>query len=51
MNIKHFSQQLSVFHGRTVSEDGVIVGYSAIIDVFKLAVPIPKKLSLKKSNI
>ena len=45
MNIKRFSLQLSIFHGRTVPEDGVIVGYGAIIDVFKLAVPIPKKLS------
>jgi hypothetical protein len=25
MNIKRFSLQLSVFHGRTVPEDGVIV--------------------------
>jgi hypothetical protein len=51
MNIKRFSLQLSVFHGRAVPEDGVIVGYGSIIDVFKLAVPIPKKLSLTKSNI
>jgi hypothetical protein len=28
-----------------VPEDGVIVGYGAIIEVFKLAVPIPNKLS------
>ena len=45
MNIKRFSLQLSVFHGRTVPEDGVIVGYGAIIEVYKLAVPIPEKLT------
>ena len=50
MNIKRFSLQLSIFHGRTVPEDGVIVGYGAIIDVFKLAVPIPKKLSFVSSK-
>lgn len=45
MGIKRFSLQLSVFHSRTVPEDGVIVGYGAIIDAYKLAVPIPGKLS------
>ena len=50
MNIKRFSIQSSVFHGRTVTEDGVIVGYGAIIDVFKLAVPIPNKLSFVSSK-
>ena len=50
MNIKCFSLQLSVFHGRTVPEDGVVVGYGAIIEVFKLAVPIPNKLSFVSSK-
>ena len=50
MNIKRFSIQSSVFHGRTVPEDGVIIGYGAIIDVFKLAVPIPNKLSFVSSK-
>ena len=45
MNIKHFSLKLSVFHGRIVPEDGVIVGYGAIIEAYKLAVPIPVKLT------
>jgi hypothetical protein len=45
MNIKRFFLQLSVFHGRTVPEDGVIVGYGAIIEAYKLAVPIPVKLT------
>jgi len=50
MNIKRFSLQLSVFHGKTVPEDGVIVGYGAIIEVYKLAVPIPNKLSFVSSK-
>lgn len=50
MDIKRFSLQLSVFHGRIVPEQGVIVGYGAIIEVFKLAVPIPNKLSFVSSK-
>lgn len=50
MNIKRFSLQLSVYHGRIVPEDGVIVGYGAIIEEYKLAVPIPKKLSFVSSK-
>lgn len=50
MNIKRFSLQLSVFHGRTVPEDGVIVGYGAIIEAYKLAVPIPVKLTFISSK-
>ena len=45
MNIKRFSVQLSVFHDRIVPEDGVIVGYGAIIEAYQLPVPIPKKLA------
>lgn len=45
MNIKRFSLQLSIFNGRTVPEDGVIVGYGAIIEAYKLAAPIPVKLT------
>jgi hypothetical protein len=45
MNIKHFSLQLSIFHGRTVPEEGVIVGYGAIIEAYQLAAPIPVKLA------
>jgi hypothetical protein len=50
MKIKRFSQQLSIFHGRIVPEDGVIVGYGAIIEVFKIEVPIPNKLSFVSSK-
>ncbi len=45
MQIKHFSLELSVFHGRNVPKEGVIVGYGAIIEAYKLPVPIPQQLA------
>jgi Fic family protein len=51
MHINHFSLELSVFHGRNVPKEGVIVGYGAIIEAYKLPVPIPQQLafvSIKK---
>jgi len=50
MHLKRFSLQLSIYHGRKVPEDGVIVGYGAIIEAYKLAVPIPTKLSFVSSK-
>jgi hypothetical protein len=46
MNIKHFSQTINFFHGRTAPEQGKLVGYGAIIESLKLAVPIPRQLAL-----
>jgi Fic family protein len=46
MDSKHFSQKITVFHGRGVPEHGLLVGYGALIDSLKLAVPLPQKLSL-----
>jgi hypothetical protein len=34
----HFSYKASVFHGRTAPEEGIIVGYAAIINSMKLYV-------------
>lgn len=45
-----FSQNIPVFHGRTVPENGNIVGYAAIIDVLKLEVPIPETICLIHSR-
>jgi len=45
MDIKCFSPELSVFHGRKVPPEGQIVGYGAIIEMFKLPVPIPTVLA------
>ncbi len=46
MNNKQFSQTINVFHERVAPEQGNLVGYGAIIDSLKLAVPIPKQLAL-----
>jgi Fic family protein len=46
MNSVHFSYKASVFHGRTVPEEGSIEGYAAIIHAFKLNVPIPEEITL-----
>ena len=42
----HFSQEITVFHGRQAPEKGTLVGYGAMIDALDLAVPIPGKLAL-----
>jgi hypothetical protein len=43
---KHFSQAITVFHGRQTPEKGTLVGYGAIIDSLKLPVPLPLRLAL-----
>lgn len=43
---KSFSQAISVFHGMHLPEDGLLVGYSYLIDKYKLKVPLPEKLSM-----
>jgi len=51
MKSMSFSLNISVFRGRTTPEEGFIVGYGALIEGFKLKVPIPEILafiSLKK---
>ena len=45
MSINPFSLELNVFHGREVPIEGAIVGYGAIIEAYKLPVPIPQQLS------
>jgi len=40
------SQDTPVFHGRTLPEKGIIVGYAAIIEAYRLAVPIPMLIVL-----
>jgi len=46
MNINCFSQKITVFHGRLAPEEGFLVGYGAIIENYKLSVPVPSMLSL-----
>jgi len=50
MQIKQFSLELSVFHGRNVPEEGVIVGYGAILEAYALPVPIPHQLAFVSSK-
>jgi Fic family protein len=45
-NSKNISLEISAFHGIPAPEQGKLVGYGAIIDSFKLPVPIPLRLAL-----
>ena len=40
------SIRIPAFHGRVLPEEGVIVGYAALIDTLKLPVPIPQVIAL-----
>ena len=42
----HISYSAPVFNGRTIPEDGHIVGYGAIINKLNLRIPTPEQLSL-----
>jgi len=45
-----FSRKITVFHGKTAPEEGILVGYAALIDAYKLGMPIPETLSLISSK-
>ena len=46
MDNKCISPIITIFQGRLAPEESFLVGYGAIISQFKLAVPIPERLSL-----
>lgn len=46
MKNTNFSQEITVFHGRSAPETGNIAGYAAIIDALELPVPLPHTLAL-----
>ncbi len=46
MSYKPFSRKISVFHGRQAPEEGLIVGYGALIDALYLPMPLPSQLAL-----
>jgi hypothetical protein len=46
MKSVHISYNASVFHGRTIPEEGSIEGYAAIINAYNLKVPMPEVISL-----
>ena len=53
MKSKYISREITIFHGRTTPEKGVLVGYGAIIEAYNLPVPLHNKFTLiieKKSH-
>jgi Fic family protein len=46
MNNKRFSLKISIFHGLKAPEEGLLVGYGAIIEGLVLATPFPAKLAI-----
>lgn len=46
MENTQFSQEILAFHGRTTPETGFLTGYGAVIQYYKLEVPIPVTLAL-----
>lgn len=43
---KYFSQEISIFQGRTTPEPAVLVGYGTLIAHYELAMPLPARLSI-----
>lgn len=46
MESRDFLPKISIFGGRSSPEEGYLVGYGSIINIFKLPVPLPKRLAL-----
>lgn len=46
MTNKSFSLEINTFHGIETPEPGYLVGYGALIEKFKLPLPIPNRLAL-----
>jgi hypothetical protein len=46
MNSAHFSQPAHVFHGRSLPEDGHVVGYASIISTLEFRIPIPEQIAM-----
>ncbi|MFV8341224.1 Fic family protein [Flavobacterium sp. XS2P39] len=47
---KSFSLKISVFHGRSTPEEGLLVGYGALIEGYALMMPLPNNLTLISSK-
>jgi len=43
---KHFSQEITIFQGRTAPEPAFLVGYGTLIAYLGIAMPLPAKLSV-----
>ena len=46
MTNNNISQEITIFQGRIAPEEGLLVGYGALINHYQLKVPLPDKLSL-----
>ena len=46
MNSARFSQVAHVFHGRSLPEEGQVVGYASIISALEFRIPIPDQISM-----
>ncbi|MFT5779998.1 MAG: hypothetical protein ACI837_002959, partial [Crocinitomicaceae bacterium] len=46
MNSAHFSQAAHVFLGRSLPEEGHVVGYASIISRLEFRIPIPDQISM-----
>lgn len=46
MDITRFSEEILISHGRTAPETGSLAGYVAVIQYYRLEVPIPATLAL-----
>ncbi|RLD57741.1 MAG: cell filamentation protein Fic [Bacteroidetes bacterium] len=44
------SRKISIFHGIEAPEEGILVGYGALLEAYSLEVPLPAKLSLISSK-
>jgi Fic family protein len=42
----HFSQKITIFHGRGAPEESILVGYGALIEAYQLKMPFPEQLTL-----
>lgn len=50
MKNNHFSHKITIFQGRYAPEEGLLVGYGALIEVFDLQIPYPNKLVIISSK-
>ncbi len=44
------SRKITIFHGRIAPEEATLVGYGAMIEAYKLKMPMPEILSLISSK-
>jgi hypothetical protein len=48
MNAKHFSIKISIFHNVKAPEEGLLVGYAALIEAYKIGYAIAQDAGTHK---